>query len=106
MASTVPSQKLLTSWKKIAAFFGKGVRTVQRWEAIGLPIHRPGDDKRIVVADPRELNAWALRKRTPVRSPERQRCHELIEESKIIAEQTRLLVARSHTLIRTLKQFS
>jgi hypothetical protein len=30
----------LNGWKEIAAYVGKGVRTVQRWEkAHGLPVH-------------------------------------------------------------------
>ena len=31
----------LDSWKEIAAYLGRGVRTVQRWEREeGLPVHR------------------------------------------------------------------
>jgi len=55
------TQQLLSSWKEIAAFFGKGVRTVQRWEAtLGLPVHRPGQVRSIVIADPKELRDWAM----------------------------------------------
>jgi DNA-binding transcriptional regulator YiaG len=55
------NQNLLSSWKEIAAFFGKGVRTVQRWETrMGLPVHRPGHIRSIVLADPEELRRWAL----------------------------------------------
>jgi hypothetical protein len=63
----LPSAKLLTSWKEIAAYFGKGVRTVQRWEkSIDLPVHRPGNDRNIVFADPDELKAWALKAKLKV----------------------------------------
>jgi hypothetical protein len=32
----------LTSWRNIAKYFGKDVRTVQRWERkLGLPVRRP-----------------------------------------------------------------
>ena len=50
----------LTSWKEIAAYLHKGVRTVQRWEReLGLPIHRPPNRTRgIVRAIPAELDAW------------------------------------------------
>ena len=35
------AQDHLNGWKEIAAFLGKGVRTVQRWEREqGLPVHR------------------------------------------------------------------
>lgn len=52
--------QILSSWKEIAVFFGKGVRTVQRWEQqLGLPIHRPADaPQNIVMAHSEELLAW------------------------------------------------
>ena len=53
---------LLTCWKEIAAFFGKGVRTVQRWEQIGMPVHRPTQDRAMVFAVPEELRQWALKR--------------------------------------------
>lgn len=55
---------VLTSWKDIARYMGKGVRTVQRWEMdFGLPVRRPqGSNKKAVLARPRDLDAWvALR---------------------------------------------
>ena len=54
---------LLGSWKEIATFFGKGVRTVQRWERdLGLPVHRPPErDQGVVIAFPEELTNWAKR---------------------------------------------
>jgi len=49
----------LTSWKEIAAYLGKGVRTVQRWEQrLGLPVRRPSPDSHIIFALPSELDAW------------------------------------------------
>jgi hypothetical protein len=52
----------LTSWKEIAHYLGKGVRTVQRWERLlGLPVRRPmGRMIGIVLADTREIDAWML----------------------------------------------
>jgi len=60
---------LLTSWKEIANFLGKGVRTVQRWEAtLGLPVIRPADNcSGIVMARPSDLEAWVLNGRQPSR---------------------------------------
>jgi hypothetical protein len=55
---------VLTSWKEIARYMGKGVRTVQRWEQeFGLPVRRPlGSDKKAVLARPSDLDSWvALR---------------------------------------------
>ena len=50
----------LTSWKEIARYLGKGIRTVQRWEAVyGLPVRRTsGSDHRSVLAIPAELDEW------------------------------------------------
>jgi len=53
-------ERRLDSWKEIAAYLGRGVRTVQRWEREeGLPIHRlPHADRGSVFADPTELTEW------------------------------------------------
>jgi hypothetical protein len=32
---------ILKGWKDIAKYLGCGVRTVQRWEKLGLPVRRP-----------------------------------------------------------------
>lgn len=53
--------EILTSWKEIAAHFGKGVRTVQRWEKdLGLPVRRPqhSTHSSIIVTTRQELDAW------------------------------------------------
>jgi PAS domain S-box-containing protein len=47
----------LTCWKEIADYFGKDVRTVQRWESqLGMPIRRPSPN--IVIAVPKDLDEW------------------------------------------------
>jgi len=55
----------LDSWKEIANFLGRGIRTVQRWEREeGLPVHRLAHDKRgSVYAQRDELAAWWDRRR-------------------------------------------
>ncbi len=60
--------ELLTSWKEIATYLGKGVRTVQRWEArLGLPVIRPADSHSgIVMARPSDLEAWLVNRRQPL----------------------------------------
>lgn len=52
--------KILSSWKEIAAYFGKGVRTVQRWEhELGLPVLRPMKERHgIVLATTDKLDKW------------------------------------------------
>lgn len=59
----------LTSWKEIAAYLGKGVRTVQRWEQrFGLPVRRPSANSHIIFALPTELDAWVQRHQTAPQS--------------------------------------
>ena len=50
----------LDSWKEIAAFLRRGIRTVQRWEREeGLPVHRLAHEKRgSIYARCEELEAW------------------------------------------------
>ena len=63
MAQNVTSIPLvLNSWKEIAAYVGRGVRTVQRWERLlALPVHRIGKGKRSpVYAYAKELNFWRM----------------------------------------------
>jgi len=65
----------LDSWKEIAAYLKRGVRTVQRWEhTAGLPVHRLAPDRQgSVFAYKTELDAWWAGRRqseTPPREPE------------------------------------
>ena len=62
------SDAILNSWKEIAQYLGRGVRTVQRWERdFGLPIHRPkGQNRSATLALSSELDEWL--RETPVRS--------------------------------------
>jgi hypothetical protein len=55
-----PEGRIFSSWKEIAAFLGRGVRTVQRWETtLGLPIRRPnGYGSNVIVASESELREW------------------------------------------------
>jgi hypothetical protein len=52
----------LNGWKEIAAYLGRSVRTVQRWEKeFGLPVRRFGLSKpESVFAIQREIDAWLL----------------------------------------------
>jgi Tol biopolymer transport system component len=62
MATTAPAgpEERLDSWKEIAAYLKRGVRTVQRWErSNGLPVHRLELDRQgSVFAYKPELDAW------------------------------------------------
>ena len=57
--SNDPGERL-NSWKEIAAYLNRSVRTVIRWEAEqGLPVHRQVHDKRGAVhAYKTALDAW------------------------------------------------
>lgn len=52
--------QVLSGWKDIANYLGKGVRTVQRYEReFGLPVRRPSSKvKGSVIATRAELDAW------------------------------------------------
>jgi hypothetical protein len=53
----------LSSWKDIAKYTGKGVRTVQRWERdLGLPVRRAGRTahKSSVMAYRSDIDAWMV----------------------------------------------
>src|SRR5580658_1085214 len=55
-----PPEDQLDSWKEIAAYLGRDVTTVQRWEKCeAMPVHRHVHDKRSsVYALTSELDAW------------------------------------------------
>src|SRR5947208_4156632 len=50
----------INTWKGIAAYLGRGVRTVQRWEQeLHLPVHRPRNKYRsAVIALRSDLDRW------------------------------------------------
>jgi Tfp pilus assembly protein PilF len=53
----------LDSWKEIAVYLRRGVRTAQRWERdAGLPVRRVGGDRQAVYAFRGELDDWWQRR--------------------------------------------
>lgn len=97
----MPRSSFLTSWKEIADYLGKGVRTVQRWEhELGLPVRRPENvaSKNTVMVDTEELERWM---RYTFCRHETVRSHmdwELLEQSKrLIAEST--IVREEHSFL-------
>ncbi len=91
---------VLNSWKEIAQYLGRGVRTVERWEKeLGLPVRRPRNHPRSpVVAIPSELDEW-LRHDRHIASPDPRNAgisivstrRQLAATSSIIHQQTREL---------------
>lgn len=58
----MPERKILSTWKEIAGYLDRGVRTVQRWEAeFTMPVHRTGEDRGSVFAFADELDTWLER---------------------------------------------
>jgi hypothetical protein len=57
---TSSSSHILSGWKDIANYLGKGVRTVQRYEGeLRLPVRRPaGRARGSVVATKEEIDSW------------------------------------------------
>src|SRR5437763_12934783 len=98
-------RRILNSWKEIAAYLGRGVRTVQRWEAqLGLPVHRPaGKDHSAVVAFSSELEQWLDSR--PVRqiagmqlltsSPQTADMRELVGRAEMLLQKLNSALVRS-----------
>lgn len=67
-----PDRSRLDSWKEIAVYLGREVRTAQRWQKTeGLPVHRHFHAKASTVyAFKHEVDGWlVLRRRVPFRLP-------------------------------------
>jgi len=94
------SSELLNSWKEIAAYLNRGVRTVQRWEIeLGLPVRRPrGKNRSAVMAIRSELDAWL--KACPVSSEVEKNGHAAPPTLFATTEMQRLnsLLLQSHEL--------
>ena len=75
--SLLEQSTVLSSWKDIARYMGKGVRTVQRWEHdLGLPVRRPigASQKSAIVLNRSDLESWletrfSARKNGKIRVP-------------------------------------
>lgn len=107
-------QVVLGSWKEIANYLGKGVRTVQRWERCNaLPVHRPsGSRKGVVLAFPAELDKWARGNATTIEQ-DHSRVHlsrntalsmELIKQARMLRESTQQLMDQCNHFLEISKQ--
>lgn len=77
----VPGSERLESWKAIATFLNRDVRTVMRWEkSEGLPVHRQRHLSRSsVYAFPHELDAWRSNRRAePAAVPPQHRLRPFV----------------------------
>ena len=88
---TRSSMTVLNGWKDIARHLGRGVRTAQRWERWGLPIHRPkGRLRGAVFAFAEQLDQWSHS--TPLRNE--GRIAELEAENARLRRENEMLRAQ------------
>jgi phage terminase Nu1 subunit (DNA packaging protein) len=79
-----PAIERLASWKEIAVYLGREVRTVQRWERReGLPVHRHSHAKGSSVwAFKEEMDAWLhSRDRAASETVPQEECSESAADS-------------------------
>ena len=92
------SAEVLNSWKEIAAYTGRGIRTIQRWEReLGFPVRRPREKSRsAVVAIKSEIDRWF---RAPHRLNNGNQHHDRFFETHTrLLRNTELLQARTSRL--------
>ena len=95
--------RVFSSWKEIAAYLGKGVRTVQRWEAeLELPVHRPSDQG-IVLAYESELQQWAKRKADRLNPAVNHSAGKPRTESHEVRERSSALCKKANERIQALQ---
>lgn len=103
--------EVLNSWKEIAAYLGRGVRTVQRWEHdLALPVRRPrGRERSAVIALKADLDRWlhnvpqsSFKDGAPENRSQRKK--ELHLSTTELLERTHLLIERSSRIQKLVQQ--
>jgi hypothetical protein len=97
------NSEVLNSWKEIAAYMGRGVRTVQRWEReLGLPVRRPrGKERSAVIALTTDLDQWLHKvpqgtlNSHPSTNEKREKLHI---NTELLLKQTHVLFDRSQRM--------
>jgi hypothetical protein len=110
MADSIAKPGLLNSWKEIATYLGRGVRTVQRWERLGLPVRRVGEGAHCpVVAMTGDIDRWVRESGTNgFHSQQSTEClmfrgalHESVEQARLLrSEMAALRFTGQQTLQR------
>jgi hypothetical protein len=102
---------LLNSWKEVASYLGRGVRTVQRWEKIGLPVRRVGNGSRApVIANSSDIDRWMQQARggglvAPAMAEQifcKGDLRESIEQSRMLREKLALLRSTQRSTVAEL----
>src|SRR5438876_4179571 len=93
---TRPQESRLDSWKEIATYLHRDVKTVQRWEKReGMPVHRHQHDKAgSVYAFSSELEAWSQSRRLRLEVKEEEPIADPPADEKVDVPQTRTSRAR------------
>jgi hypothetical protein len=105
---------VLNSWKEIADYMGRGVRTIQRYERdLGLPVHRPaGKSRSAVIAFADEIDQWmrkgplgALRNGDAARHETHQaEWQRLMDNSELLLKRANVLKAQMRELSRLIEE--
>ena len=90
---------ILSGWKEIAHYLGRGTRTVQRWEQFGLPVRRPaGHSRSAVSAISTDIDGW-LQHGPPAEDMPNGTCNSVREAASALqtalSEHRRLLKQQS-----------
>ncbi|HZU31047.1 MAG TPA: hypothetical protein VFB79_08035 [Candidatus Angelobacter sp.] len=98
VSESVVNADVLNSWKEVATYMGRGVRTVQRWEQeLGLPVRRPrGKSRSAVIALKNELDRWL--KETPQEQGLEPAADKIVIDQKISIIEERLALIRKPIL--------
>src|SRR5215472_12691938 len=104
-----PKPRRLNSWKEIAAYLGRGVRTVQRWEKMGLPVQRPKSGSRgSVTAATDEIDNWLLGAHThgfnvpQERQPFREGLLDSVQQARALRKEMAILRENEHIALTQL----
>ena len=94
-AGMAKHEDILNSWKEIAVYLGRGVRTVQRWEQeLALPVRRPrGRSRSAVLAFKRELDKWLTRTAKEHSASDALRASGTAQRNRALARKTAKLLS-------------
>jgi len=98
-SSTKANGDRLDSWKAIAEYLGRDVRSVQRWERdLGLPIHRVSGEKGgVVFAFTGELERWLLSRPRNGNSSSHENSASRSSTAEVESDLPRPLVSTEHS---------
>ena len=101
-----PPSRVLRSWKEVAEYMSRGVRTVQRWEKqLGLPVHRIAN-RGEVFAFTAEIDGWMQNFARSFHAPVNERAENwrtLAEQATMEEDPEKLLqlINRLNEVLRT-----